>query len=109
MEVRQIRFKVLREVESKVICKRPGGRSGSFVRKVEQPQQRDWSLGLGPCGRVVAKLEMVISEGLLAISQTSFPMGVDVNNAVLARKEREIKVFYYKISEVVGRIEATQA
>lgn len=65
-----------------------------------------FSLGLGPCGRVVTKLDYEILGDLMVIRQTSFPVDTSKLHQAYGVNS-EIKQFTYKMSDVHGRIEAT--
>lgn len=74
-----------------------------------------FTLGMGPCGRFVTELDWRFDQHYLVIEQTSYPEAPkaaskewfdwlkdpDVTN-------REIKTFVYKMSDVHGRITATE-
>lgn len=53
----------------------------------------EFNLGLGPCGKNVIKLDYEVRDGLLYVSQTT--------------DDDEFKQFVYKMTDVLGRIEAT--
>lgn len=70
----------------------------------------EFSLGLGPCGRIVTSLEYRISGEFLTVIQTSYPIGAEkaiMGRTVWLNSSREIKEFIYKITDIHGRIVTT--
>lgn len=65
--------------------------------------------GLGPCGKNVIKLEVETNDGLMTITQTTGTSQRWISASVVAITDREVKRFTYKLSDVLGRIEATSA
>lgn len=53
-----------------------------------------FTLGPGPCGKNVVRLETAIAEGCLTVSQTC--------------SDGECKFFTYPMSQIAGRIEMTE-
>ena len=47
--------------------------AGSGSSGLIKAREVEFKLGLGPCGRVVVRLDFSVSEGLLTVTQTSLP------------------------------------
>lgn len=66
----------------------------------------EFKLGVGPCGRNVIELTCQQDSHFFAITQVSIPQNVMHCTSVDA-SHKEVKVFTYKLTDVLGRITTT--